>query len=323
MRDAQGRAIEYLRLAITDKCNLRCLYCMPEGGVGSLAHGELLNFEEILRVVRLMVGLGVHTVRLTGGEPMARRGCLELARMIKAIPGVDRLAMTTNGLLLKGRMAEVRDAGIDDLNISIDTLDPAAYARITRGGDVRDVLCAIREALNLGLRVKLNAVPVRGLNDDGLCDLAALAREWPVDVRFIELMPVGCGAALTPVPTDEVRAIIEAGFGPLVPDGAKHGMGPAVYDKPEGFQGSIGFIGAVSHAFCDHCNRVRLTPEGALKLCLNHRNGVDLRALLRGGASDDALRQTIRDAIWQKPARHGFSEDIDDRETRGMNQIGG
>lgn len=323
MRDAQGRRIEYLRLAITDKCNLRCLYCMPEGGVDVLKHEELLSFEEILRVVRLMVALGVHAVRLTGGEPMARRGCLALARRLKSIEGIDRLAMTTNGLLLKGRMAEVRDAGIGDLNISIDTLDPAAYARMTRGGDVREVLSSIREALGLGLRIKLNAVPVRGLNDAGLCDLAALAREWPVDVRFIELMPVGCVSALTPVPTDEVRAIIEAEFGPLAQDGASHGMGPAVYGKPKGFQGSIGFIGAVSHEFCEGCNRVRLTPEGVLKLCLNHRNGVDLRALLRGGASDDALRQAIREAVWQKPARHGFSEDIDDRETRGMNQIGG
>lgn len=323
MRDARGRGIEYLRLAITDKCNLRCLYCMPEGGVEPLRHGELLSFEEIARVVRLMVGLGIHTVRLTGGEPMARRGCLTLARMLKDIEGVDRLAMTTNGLLLAGRMAEVREAGIDDLNISIDALDPAAYARITRGGDVRDVLRAIREALDCGLRVRLNAVPVRGLNDDGLCDLAALAREWPVDVRFIELMPVGCGALLTPVSTDEVCGIIEAEFGPLAPDASKHGMGPAVYGKPAGFRGSIGFIGAVSHEFCDRCNRVRLTPEGMLKLCLNHRNGADLRALLRSGTPDEELQRAIREAVWQKPARHGFSEDIDDRETRPMNRIGG
>ena len=323
MRDAQGRDIEYLRLAITDVCNLRCLYCMPEGGVKPLRHEELLRFEELLRVVRIMAGLGVHTVRLTGGEPMARRGCLTLARMLKDEAGIERLAMTTNGLLLKGRMAEARAAGLDALNISIDTLDPAAYARITRGGDVATALAAIREAVEVGFSVKLNAVPVRGLNEAGLCDLAALARELPLDVRFIELMPVGCGTELEPVPMDAVRAMLEKRFGPLQSDDAVHGAGPAIYMKPQGFTGSVGFIAAVSHAFCDRCNRVRLTPEGRLKLCLNHSAGTDLRALLRQGISDDGLRDVIRSAMLRKPTRHGFSEPIPDRELRRMNQIGG
>lgn len=323
MRDAQGRDIEYLRLAITDVCNLRCLYCMPEGGVKPLRHEELLRFEELLRVVRVMAGLGVCTVRLTGGEPMARRGCLTLARMLKDEAGIERLAMTTNGLLLKGRMAEAKAAGLDALNISIDTLNPTAYANITRGGDVATALAAIREAVEVGFSVKLNAVPVRGLNEDGLCDLAALARELPLDVRFIELMPVGCGAALEPVPMDAVRAMLEKRFGPLQNDDAVHGTGPAIYMKPQGFTGSVGFIAAVSHAFCDRCNRVRLTPEGRLKLCLNHSAGMDLRALLRQGISDDGLRDVIRAAMLQKPTRHGFSEPIPDRELRRMNQIGG
>jgi len=323
MIDAQGRSIEYLRVAITDKCNLRCQYCMPESGVPCLDHRDLLTFEEITRAVSVMTGLGIRAVRLTGGEPMARRGCLGLARMLKSIPGIDRLSMTTNGILLKGRMAEAKAAGIDDVNISIDTLDPESFTRITRGGDVNDVLTAIREAVDCGLRVKLNAVPVREFNRDGLCDLAALAKELPVDVRFIELMPMGCGATLTPIPTDEVRALMESAFGPMQRDERKHGMGPAVYWKPEGFLGSIGFIGAVSHEFCDGCNRVRLTPEGILKLCLNHRSGLDLRAMLRNGASDEALLEAIRDAILRKPVHHGFSEDIDDREIRRMNQIGG
>ena len=323
MIDAQGRSIEYLRVAITDKCNLRCRYCMPEGGVPGLKHGDLLSFEEIARAVGVMTPLGIHAVRLTGGEPMARRGCLELARMLKTIPGIDRLSMTTNGILLKGRVAEAKAAGIDDVNISIDSLDPEAFARITRGGDVRDVLTAIREAVDCGLRVKLNAVPVRHFNRDGLCDLAALARELPVDVRFIELMPVGCGAALSPIPTDEVMGLVESAFGPMQRDEARHGLGPAVYWKPRGFTGSIGFIGAVSHEFCGGCNRVRLTPEGVLKLCLNHTSGLDLRAMLRSGASEEALKAAIRDAILRKPVHHGFSEDIDDREVRRMNQIGG
>ena len=323
MKDLQGRGIEYLRVSITDKCNLRCVYCMPEGGVPCLRHVDLLSFEEIVRVVRAMTELGIRAVRLTGGEPMTRRGCLELAGMIKGLPGIERLAMTTNGLLLAGRMAEARAAGLDAVNISIDTLDPETYARMTRGGDVGRVLAAIREAVDCGLRVKLNAVPVRGLNERDLPALAALARSLPVDVRFIELMPVGCGARLEPIPTDEVKARLEAAFGPMDRDEAPHGLGPAVYYRPGGFAGSIGFIGAVSHEFCDGCNRVRLTPEGVLKLCLNHASGLDLRALLRGGASDGALRDEIRQAILRKPKHHGFSEDIDDRESRRMNQIGG
>ena len=323
MIDGQGRSIEYLRIAITDKCNLRCQYCMPVTGVETLRHGDLLRFEEIVRIVRVMTRLGVHALRLTGGEPMVRHGCLDLAGMLKSIPGIDRLSMTTNGILLRGRMAQVKAAGIDDINISIDTLDPEAFARITRGGDVNDVLASIHEAVNCGMRVKLNAVPVRGFNESGLTRLAALARKMPVDVRFIELMPLGCGEMLTPIPTDEVRALMESAFGAMDRDDGAHGMGPARYYRPEEFMVCIGFIGAVSHEFCDGCNRVRLTPDGVLKLCLNHAGGLDLRGLLRGGMDDESLREAIRTAILSKPGHHGFSENISDREVRRMNQIGG
>ena len=323
MIDLQGRSIEYVRVSITDKCNLRCLYCMPEEGVSCLRHEELLSFEEITRIVRLMTKLGVHIVRLTGGEPMARRGCLELLGMLHDIGGIDRIAMTTNGVLLKGRVAEAKAQGLTAVNISLDTLDPEQFRRITRRGEVGDVLETLHEAVDCGLQVKLNAVPVRGLNEDGLTAVAELARELPVDVRFIELMPVGCGADLQPVPTDELRQRFERAFGPLRPDDRRHGYGPAVYVKPDGFTGSIGFIGAVSHEFCEGCNRVRVTPEGILKLCLNHQAGPDLRQLLRGGASDEELLEAMRQAILRKPAHHGFSETIDDKEQRRMNQIGG
>ena len=323
MIDLQGRSIEYLRLSVTDKCNFRCVYCMPEDGVQCLRHEELLSFEELARVVRLMAGLGIHAVRLTGGEPMARRGCLDLVRLLHQIPGIDRLAMTTNGSLLRGRMAEARDAGLDAVNISLDTLDPERFRRMTRLGDVETVTAALREAVDAGLRVKVNAVPVRGLNEDGLCAVAELARDLPVDVRFIELMPIGRGALLRPVPGDEVWARMERAFGPLRVETARHGYGPAVYGRPEGFMGSIGFISAVSHAFCDRCDRVRVTPEGSLKLCLDHQAGLDLRQLLRGGASDEELTEAMRQAILHKPLHHGFSGTIDDKEHRRMDQIGG
>ena len=323
MRDLCGREIDYVRVSITDRCNLRCVYCMPEKGLASMRHGDVLTYEEIVRTVRSLASLGIRHVRVTGGEPMARRGCLDLVERIHAIPGIETVSMTTNGLLLAGRVAWAREAGLDALNISLDTLDPDAYRRITRGGDVAQVLQTMDEALSLGMRVKVNAVPVRGLNEDGLTALAALARKHPIQVRFIELMPLGCGAALEPIPSDEIVAMMSSAFGPMQPDAQCHGFGPAQYFRPAGFVGSIGVISPMSHAFCGQCNRVRLTADGFLKLCLNHTAGLDVRALLRSGTDDHALLEALREAIWHKPLRHGFTEAIDDRESRRMNQIGG
>ena len=323
MLDDCGRRIDYLRISITDRCNLRCVYCMPEGGVSTLRHSDILTYEEILRLTGLLTRLGVRHLRVTGGEPMARRGCLDLVRRLHGLRGVETIAMTTNALLLRGRVAEAREAGLDALNISLDTLDPATYAAMTRGGRVEDVLSIIDDAVSLGMRVKVNAVPVRGMNDHQLAALAALARDREIHVRFIELMPVGCGAGLSPVPSDEVLKRMEAAFGPLAPDTARHGFGPARYVRPEGFAGSIGVISPMSHEFCDTCNRVRLTADGYLKLCLNHQAGLDVRALLREGADDAALLEALRAAIARKPSRHGFLEEIGDREERRMNEIGG
>ena len=323
MIDLQGRSIEYVRISITDRCNLRCLYCMPEAGVESFSHGDLLSFEEITRIVRLMTLLGMHAVRLTGGEPMTRKGCLDLISMLHALQGVDRIAMTTNGILLKGRVAEAASNGLTDVNISLDTLDPEKYQRITRRGNVSDVLDVLHEALDAGLKVKLNAVPICGLNEDDLVEVAALAKDLPIDVRFIELMPIGTGADMAPIPTSEVLRRMEAAFGPLQKDESRHGMGPAVYGKPAGFTGNIGFISAVSHEFCQTCNRVRITSDGLLKLCLNHRSNLDLRAMLRDGATDEELTEAMRAAILHKPVHHGFSETVEDKEARRMNQIGG
>ena len=323
MLDDCGRRIDYLRISITDRCNLRCVYCMPEGGVSTLRHSDILTYEEILRLTGLLTRLGVRHLRVTGGEPMARRGCLDLVQRLHGLRGVETIAMTTNALLLRGRVAEAREAGLDALNISLDTLDPATYAAMTRGGRVEDVLSVIDDAVSLGMRVKVNAVPVRGMNDHQLAALAALARDREIHVRFIELMPVGCGAGLSPVPSDEVLKRMEAAFGPLAPDTARHGFGPARYVRPEGFAGSIGVISPMSHEFCDTCNRVRLTADGYLKLCLNHQAGLDVRALLREGADDAVLLEALRAAIARKPSRHGFLEEIGDREERRMNEIGG
>ena len=323
MKDLQGRNIEYVRISITDRCNMRCLYCMPEGGVECLSHSELLTYEEITEIVKLLTGMGIHAVRLTGGEPMARRGCPGLIRMLKGIEGIDRLSMTSNGALLKGRMRELKECGLDSLNISLDTLDAETFRRITRTGDVSDVLSAVHEALDCGIRVKLNAVPIKGINEDGLCDVAALARELPIDVRFIELMPIGCGADLTPLPLNEVQLKLSEAFGELTKDESGHGLGPATYVKPAGFKGSIGFISALTHEFCGSCNRIRITPEGQLKLCLNHKSELDLRSMLRSGCTSEEISAAISDTILHKPVHHGFEENISDREDIGMSRIGG
>lgn len=323
MIDACGRKIDYVRISITDRCNLRCMYCMPEKGVSAMRHDDILTYEEIVRLVRLLARLGVRHVRVTGGEPMARLGCLGLVERIHAVPGIETISMTTNGLLLYGMVPRAKAAGIDALNVSMDTLDPQTYKKMTRGGDVSKVLSVIDDALEAGMRVKINAVPVRGMNDGDLVPLAGMARERDLCVRFIELMPVGCGAELTPVSSDEVRRRIEDAFGPAEEDARKHGFGPAKYIRPKGFAGSIGFISPMSHEFCADCNRVRLTADGFLKLCLNHTAGLDLRAMLRGGADDDTLYAALVRAIDKKPKRHGFEEEIGDREVRRMNEIGG
>ena len=323
MKDLQGRSIEYVRISITDRCNLRCIYCMPEKGNDFIPPEQLLTFDEILRTASCMAGLGIRVVRLTGGEPMARSGCLDLISKLKRIEGIDRVTMTTNGALLRGHIEEALAAGLSSVNISIDALTPELYAEMTRGGNVEDVLECIHEAADAGLKVNLNVVPVKGINEGELEGLALLARDMPVDVRFIELMPVGCGKNFEPVRIDEVKRRITAFFGEPEADDDFHGMGPASYVKPHGFTGSIGFIGAVSHGFCSCCNRVRVTSDGMMKLCLNHQASVNLRGMMRSGCTDSELTDVIREAILNKPMEHGFLQEVEDPEFRCMNRIGG
>ena len=325
MLDACGRKIDYLRISITDRCNLRCVYCMLENGVSSISHDSLLRYEEIVRLVRLMQPLGVQKVRITGGEPMARRGCLDLVQNLHEMGGLSRIAMTTNVLLLRGRMQEARDKGLTSINISLDTLDPVCYRQMTRLGNVAPVLDAIDEALTCGLSVKVNAVPVRGMNENDLVSVAALAQDQPVCVRFIELMPIGQGKEKHTLKEAEVKHILSETYGTIRPCVEKLGSGPAYYRKIDGFEGKIGFISAISHKFCSGCNRVRMTADGFLKPCLQYETGMDLRTLLRDGVSDAELKAQIEMTITQKPKCHHFGEinEPEQTEHRGMSEIGG
>ncbi len=328
MLDGLGRRISYLRVSVTDRCNLRCVYCMPEEGVEWVEHGDILRYEELLRLVRIFASLGVERVRLTGGEPLVRRDLSRLVAGVKAIPGIRWVGLTTNGVLLADQLPALLDAGLDGVNLSLDTLDRAQFASITR----RDALDRVLEGLNAALSaaaagrlaLKLNCVPTAE-NADQWVPLAELARDrGPVDVRFIERMPIGLGGRLPLQTQAEVLERLEAAFGPALPCAQDAGGGPGWYVSFSGFQGRVGFISAVTHQFCGSCNRVRLTAAGFLKTCLQYDAGADLRAPLRGGADDGTLRAAIEAAVRAKPAGHHFSSGRSDGdEGRNMNQIGG
>ncbi len=324
MYDLQNRKIDYLRVSVTDRCNLRCVYCMPEEGVVPVKHDEILSYEEIIRVCDCASKLGVRKIKLTGGEPLVRPGFAGLLRAVKAPPLIEEVTLTTNGVLLYDMLDELADAGLDAVNISLDTLNPEQFKKITRRDGLNLVTKAIDKALEKKIKVKINVLPVRELNGGSLAELAMMAKDKPVDVRFIELMPLGCGKELTPIYSEEIKAELERAFGPLSPFNGKRGNGPAAYYSLKDFQGKIGFISAVSHEFCSACNRVRLTSTGFLKLCLDYNTGIDLRGPLRAGADDEQLTQLMCEAILNKPLHHNFSgAAAGDTETKGMSQIGG
>ena len=323
--DNFDRPISYLRVSVTDRCDLRCVYCMPAGGVTWRPHGEILHYEEIERVVRAAASLGISKVRLTGGEPLVRKGLVDLVAMIASIPGIDDLAMTTNGILLARHAEELKAAGLKRVNVSLDTLRPERFRTITRLGELSDTLEGIAAAKEAGLvPVKVNTVVIRGLNDDEVADFARLTHEPDWHVRFIEVMPVGDNtdwAGNGYVPMGEVRERIERELGELRP--AKlGGGGPARYYRLPGAQGAIGFISPVSQHFCYQCNRLRLTADGKLRPCLLSDSEIDLRTPLRQGATIEETKRLIVEAVRAKPERHHLSEQIIP-QGRAMSEIGG
>jgi cyclic pyranopterin phosphate synthase len=334
MRDQFGRNIDYMRISVTDRCNLRCIYCMPEEGVPCVSHSDILTFDEIRRICGIGAELGISRIKLTGGEPLVRRGLPGLLGMLKKIPGIEQVTLTTNGILLKDNINELVSNGLDAVNISIDTLDPEYYHKITRRGGIEEVLSGLDAALSYpALKVKVNCVPLKGMPEETYVQLASLAKDRDVDVRFIEMMPIGLGKEYCGVSGQEIYNILKERFGEAERCNGKFGNGPAVYVQFSGFQGKIGFIDAVTHKFCSTCNRVRLTSEGRLKLCLQYETGIDMRKLLRSGADDEVIRQEMRRVIYEKPACHHFADGRPDTpaslsgdeklETRDMSQIGG
>ena len=315
MFDSCRRDIHYLRLSVTDRCNLRCRYCMPDGAK-ILEHEEVLTHEEFLRLAALFAQCGIDTVRVTGGEPLVRKSVAQLVAGLKATPGIRHVSMTTNGTLLAQQLPALLDAGLDSVNISLDTLDPAVFRHITARDEFAAVQAGLRAALESPLPVKLNCVPQVGVNEGELEAIAALARDNDLQVRFIEMMPIGYGAAMPCVSGPELRARFANRWPELHPvEGTTFGNGPAVYYTVPGWKGSIGFIAAVHGKFC-------ASSQGFLRPCLASETGCDLRALLRGGADDARLRTAIRETIWSKPREHHF-EDRCMPATRSMYRIGG
>lgn len=325
MFDRYQREIHYLRLSVTDLCNLRCRYCMPDG-VEKLEREAVLTYEEFLRLAALFARCGIDTVRVTGGEPLVRKNVAQLVAGLKATPGIRRVTLTTNAVLLAEQLPALLDAGLDSVNISLDTLRPEVFRQITARDDFAAVQAGLQAALQSGLPVKLNCVPQAGVNEGELEQLAALAKDNALQVRFIEMMPIGYGAAMPCISGPELRARFARRWPELAPLSAAQehalGDGPAVYYTVPGWQGSIGFIAAVHGKFCASCNRVRLTSQGFLRPCLASETGCDLRALLRSGADDAQLLAAIRETIWAKPREHHFN-DSSMPATRGMYRIGG
>ncbi|HEV8353041.1 MAG TPA: GTP 3',8-cyclase MoaA [bacterium] len=325
MKDQYGRELSDLRISLTDRCNLRCVYCMPAEGIDFRPAEELLSDDELLTLVRIAADLGVRKVRLTGGEPTVRRGIVELTQAISGIPGIEDVAMTTNGLLLDYLAAPLARAGLRRLNVSLDTLDREKYARITRGGRVDKVLSGIAASEAAGLTpIKLNAVVVRGFNDGDVVPLAALTLERPWEVRFIEMMPfgsVGDFADAGVVKSEETMDRIAAALGPLTPVNLS-AEDPARTYRLADAAGSLGFISPVSQPFCSKCGRLRLTADGRLRLCLLRDDEEDLLTPLRAGASYEQMREIFRAAAFRRPYGHALAEKMFP-QARVMIQIGG
>ncbi len=326
--DHHNRRINYLRISITDRCNLRCRYCMPKEGISQFGHEEVLRYEEIFRIAEVAARKGISKIRITGGEPLVRKDAVELVRHLARIEGIFDLSMTTNGLLLGEFAPELFRAGLKRVNISMDSLNPEKYREITRGGDLSRVWAGIEAAQRAGLTpIKINVVAIAGFNQDEILDFARLTQKDSFQIRFIEFMPIGDSSEWRPdqcLSSREIKRLLEE-YAPLIPvaNGPKTHEGPARLFKFPGALGEIGLISPMSDHFCHSCNRLRLTADGKLKTCLFSDEEIDLKHLLRSHCPDEALEKQLCDAISRKPLRHGFMTGVIKRCHRPMIKIGG
>lgn len=319
MRDGFGRTINYMRISLTDRCNLRCCYCRSERQQ-LLPHSAILTYEEILKICQIAVELGIRRFRVTGGEPLVRRDCIKFLRLLKNLPGAEQVSLTTNGTLLHSSLSELQQLGLDSINISMDTLDRQRYAQLTGADLLPEVLSSVQAARKNGLKVKINCVPLDTMSEQDLLAMTDFAAKLQIPIRFIELMPLGCNQSLQGLSGETVRSILAKHGRQLLPDQGKYGSGPAVYYRETETNALIGFIQPLHGKFCAACNRVRLTATGFLKTCLYSDQGLNLRRLLRSGKDENFLRQEMLRVIKDKPDEHHF---LQAPAAFTMNEIGG
>ncbi|WP_454054929.1 GTP 3',8-cyclase MoaA [Clostridium sp. Marseille-Q7071] len=321
MIDSYGRIIDYMRISITDRCNLRCKYCMPNG-IEWTSMNEILTFEEIERICKSAASLGIHSIKITGGEPLVRKDCAKLVGMIKKIPGIEKVTITTNGVLLSEYLEDLITAGIDGINVSLDTLKPDIFYEITGLNALDKVIEGIKKAVEKKIPIKINSVLMEEKNGEEWRKLIQFSNKIPVDVRFIEMMPIGYGRKFKAVNNEELLLRIKQEYPSIEKDMKKHGNGPAIYYHIPGFNGSIGFISAMHGKFCKGCNRIRITVKGFMKPCLCYESGADLKEVLRNGSQMELL-DNMKEVIKNKPKAHCFDHLEKITEGEAMVKIGG
>lgn len=323
MNDKWNRAINYMRISVTDRCNLRCCYCMPEEGIPYLDETELLTFEEILTIVKTGAKMGIDRIKITGGEPLLRKNITKLMKDIKKTQGIKQVTLTSNGVLLKKYAAELKEANIDSININLPALTKEKYQSITRRDEFDQVLEGMKIARDLGIHLKINCVSRKTITDEELLGYADMVKKMDIDVRFIEMMPLGYGKGYESYSNEKILERLEKLLNTKIEQTDYRGNGPALYYQLEGYKGKIGLISAVSHKFCDQCNRIRLSSDGELKLCLNYEKGVSLKHVLRYG-EPEKLATVMKEAIYDKPQEHCFYGKSElATEHKNMVQIGG
>ena len=319
MKDSLGREIDYLRISLTESCNLRCIYCMPEG-VAPKVCGETLTKENIFDIVEVAVELNIKKIRLTGGEPLLRQDIVEIIQGIKD-RGIEKIYITTNGILLSEKIEKLKKAGLKGVNISLDTLDREQFNYITRGGDLERVLQGIEKALNLNLEVKINSVIMKDINENAIEELAKLTLNSQLDVRFIELMPIGQGKKFTGISNNDIYDRLEKIF--EFDRNYKEIKGVSTYYKLKNSKGNIGFISPINSCFCETCNKIRLTSDGVIKRCLNSKGNTNIKESLDKNVEKEEIKEILEQEIFKKPERHLFGKDNKDEELKNMNAIGG
>lgn len=332
MKDQFNREIDYMRISITDKCNLRCQYCMPEG-VDIVPMSHLLTFEEIVEICTAAATLGIRKIKITGGEPLVRRDAPKLFGMLREIPGIESVTLTTNGVLLKKYLPMLIENGLKSVNISLDTMDRILYQQITGYDVFLQVMDSIQAAMEAGLQVKINTVLLRGINENSWKQMVEFARTHPVDIRFIEIMPIGAGQAFSGVSNEVLIGLLQEIYPDIKKDFSVHGNGPATYYSIPGFIGGIGFISAMHGKFCEQCNRIRMSAQGEIKPCLCYGTSIDLRQALREECQQGKeiksennhvkLLEVLQKAIYQKPQAHCFEKTEEITEKKKMVSIGG